>query len=523
MRELIKIIDSVLLESRGLGARRSGEEFVNTSDPKDKIYVNSVTFYPRGKSQFDSEEELTDALAEITMEYPAADVKLISDFRKGELAFGVAVFDRPQSDQLVFIKPFGSVKPDPTQNPWNNQTGIPGYRYNSTVAAKSLAGMAPQDVFSNPNDLTAQDILEQVTAKFGASSPLTLATQQVVSGSGFPIEVPADPALSFSAFRDYFAEILHPIALQTGMYTGNAAKAAEAFLGTEGYADTVINFGADKREGLSDSSLSAPDGRKIRVSSKGPAGATASANNLLDAATELGKVNPRLVRKHADVLDMIRLVSASGAREAPLVLGEKYKIITGADANWIRSLRDQDLTTLDSVRTARISQGLKTLILNRGTREPNNLNMFFHATAAVAHAVADYVNETLNFSQAASEILNNGALVQVYTRARETADTWSIQSFDTVWPSTAVTGVKFSALKTYYSTDIKGNFTFKILRNGAKDFDDMRKDQPELATPAASSEKLPTPKRTDVRPTAALARVKKLSQPDAGPGRSLRK
>lgn len=49
MRELIKIVD--LFESRGLGARRSGEEFVSTSNLNEKIYVNSVRFYPENATE----------------------------------------------------------------------------------------------------------------------------------------------------------------------------------------------------------------------------------------------------------------------------------------------------------------------------------------------------------------------------------------------------------------------------------------------------------------------------------------
>lgn len=49
MRELIKIVD--LFESRGLGASRSGEEFVSTSNLNEKIYVNSVRFYPENATE----------------------------------------------------------------------------------------------------------------------------------------------------------------------------------------------------------------------------------------------------------------------------------------------------------------------------------------------------------------------------------------------------------------------------------------------------------------------------------------
>jgi hypothetical protein len=58
--------------------------------------------------------------------------------------------------------------------------------------------------------------------------------------------------------------------------------------------------------------------------------------------------------------------------------------------------------------------------------------------------------------------LNNGALVQVYTKAKQDKDSWVLQSFDTVYPGESIKGVYLSASKNYFSTGIKGNFTFKI-------------------------------------------------------------
>jgi hypothetical protein len=292
MRDLINIV--MLTESRGLGARRAGEEFVSTTNPEDKIYVNSVSFYPQDRIQFGSYEEMVEALKEL-VNIPDAYVDLIGKFGPKDLAFGIAIFDKPDKTKLAFVKPYKMVKPDPTQNDWNNQTGIPGYRYNSKAAAKTQAGMTPQDILTDGNDQSPAGIVEQIAAKFGEESSLTKVAQAIAAGQKLPIAIPADPSLSFTAFRDYFCELLHPIALHTGNYTGNAGDAAQKFLGVGGFAGTTINFGNDKTEGLSDSILIAPDGRKIKVSSKGAKGAEASAKNIVDAADELKTSNPDLL------------------------------------------------------------------------------------------------------------------------------------------------------------------------------------------------------------------------------------
>jgi hypothetical protein len=92
-------------------------------------------------------------------------------------------------------------------------------------------------------------------------------------------------------------------------------------------------------------------------------------------------------------------------------------------------------------------------------------------TASIAYNVADYINENTNFSAAASEILNNAALIQMYTSTTASGDTITISQLTAVYPSDTVTDVILKADKVYYSTGGKGNYTFKVLKNGAKESD----------------------------------------------------
>jgi hypothetical protein len=516
MRDLLNLLYPVITESRGLGARRPGEEFVSTTEPDDRIYVNSVSFYPQGATEYPSYEEMAAALKEIAHSIPNATVDLIGKFKQTDRAFGVAVFDRPDGGRLAFVKPFRAIKLDPTQNGWDNQAGIPGYRYNSKSAAKAQAGLTPQDILTQQSDLTPQDIIDQVAAKFGADSPLVEVGNAIAAGQQLPITIPVIEGMSFTAFRDYFCELMHPIALQTGVYTGNAGEAAMKFLAQDGFEGTSINFGTDKTEGLSDSILIAPDGKKIKVSSKGGAGAQASAKNLLDAANELEGANSKLAKKHADIIELMHQIVQAGQAGAPLVLGVKYGIIGAKDASDIQEFKKLPPTTLAAAQEMGISKKLKALIAERKTDNPNNVNLFFHSIAAVAHKAAEHVNENTNFSNAASEILNNGALVQVYTKATEKGGEWVLQDFHTVWPSSAVTGVKFSAGKTYYSTGIKGNFTFKILKGGAKDKEDEI-DDVDAMSPDIEAPSVVTGKRVSIRPPGAPR-----TAPSAGIGRERR-
>lgn len=500
MRDLINITTLYnLTESRGLGARRAGEEFVSTTNPEDKIYVNSVQFYPQDRMQYDSYEEMATELKTL-VNIPNAYVDLIGKFGPKDLAFGIAIFDRPDGSKLAFVKPFKTNKPDPTQNDWSNQKGIPGYRYNSKAAAKTQAGMTPQDILTDGNELSPTDIVQQIAARFGEDSSLAEISRAIAAGQKLPISIPADPSLGFTAFRDYFCELLHPIALHTGNYTGNAGDAAKRFLGVGGFANTSINFGTDKTEGLSDSILIAPDGKKIKVSSKGAKGAEASSKNIVDAAEELKTSNPALLKKHQATIALINDVKDGGQSGAPLKLGIRFGIIDDEDAETIRSFKAMPPMPLDKGKLLG-SKKLQALISGRNTDRPDSVNLYFHSIAAVAHKVADHVNTHTNFGQAASEILNNGALVQVYTKATEKGDQWTLVDFNTKWPSATVTGVAFSASKNYFSTGIKGNFTFKILRNGAKDVPDDRSVEPALAPSRTATPNAVSGKRVNIRPT----------------------
>jgi hypothetical protein len=128
------------------------------------------------------------------------------------------------------------------------------------------------------------------------------------------------------------------------------------------------------------------------------------------------------------------------------------------------------------VGTGVLSPKLESFYKERSAKDPSRIIPREHLTAAIAYKVADYVNKNTSFSQAASDILNNGALVQIYTDAQQTSDTIVIKGFRSVYPSAAVTGVEFSAQKTYYSTGGNGNFVFNILYNHAKSVDVLEKD-----------------------------------------------
>ena len=272
-------------------------------------------------------------------------------------------------------------------------------------------------------------------------------------------------------------------------------------MGSNGFEDCLIDFSAGKSTGLYDSLLTNSSGKQIKVSTKGGAGAKASVKNLVDTVEELKKAgDSKLLKTYSSTVKMIEKIQQSGQAGAPLELALDFDLLNKKEVEQIKSLKDNPDIVL--------SPKLKEMYDSRSSRNPENDIPYYRMMAAVAHRVAELVNEQTDFSIAATDILNNGALVQVYTKASQGENTITLQGFETVYPSDQIKGIYMSAEKTYYNTGIKGNFTFTINKDiSTSSASDINEPEPELA--------LSRPIRTNVRPRGS-ERTKKDSKDNLG-------
>jgi len=476
MRDILNKL--FLAESTGIAHRKPGDVFV-AADGSGEIYFKSIKFVPAEGGKLDP-QALATAGAVATEQHPGLVWSNQPNARMG--GFAIATFETETGQSIYFGRYFQEVKRFINDNFWPN-SGIPGYKYSSKTASKAQAGMMPQDILTSLDDLDADHIVEQVSERFGSDHPLTAIANRINAGMPLPISVPKPLDTSFTAFRDYFCELMHPIALQRNLVTGNAAEAEEIFLGDVGFAGCKISFGGTKTEGLSDSVFNGPGGELVRISSKGGLGAQASIKNLIDAIDELSMAgNTKLKNRYQETISMIRAVKSAGYKSAPLVLGVQLGIISDAEAGQVDDLAGLEQRGLVTYTTAlgsnALSPRLKKLYADRNTADANSASAYYHMLAAIAHRVAEHINTRTGFSAAAADILNHGALVQVHTSAIEREHEWVLKEFKATYPGSATTGVLFSASKSYYSTGIKGNFTFKILKNGTKDLPDVDNDKP---------------------------------------------
>lgn len=475
MRDLLNLLDKVqlpLLEGVGLSNRKPGEKFKNGVD--DIVTFQGLDFYPQSGAY--PANELPDAIEQAAAEKGVTPDRIhwTNAQPPNGAGFGIAAFTGEDGNSYYLGRYFKNVSPNRSQNNFPHDAIPGGFKFQSKAGQKENSGLKPSEWLTQFQDNTPQSILDQCIAKFGEGSAEANALSEFINGD-IPLEV-ARGNMNATAFRDYFAEVLQPIALVLGKsVSGNAAEAADIFFGPgAGYADCTISFNNNTIGGLYDSLLVNPDGKQIKLSSKGKDGANASVTNLIKSVQELdaAPAGAKLRKTYAKEIAMLENINKLGHFGAPISIAEEYGIIGKGDGDLVMQLKG--LGPNDDVSSV-LNSRLQKLYDSRKAKDMGKIIPAEHMIAAIAYKVADYVNEHTRFGEAASTILNNAALVQMYTNTSDTKDTITITKLEAVYPSQTVTGVLLDATKAYMSTQGKGNFTFKILKNGAKpsDINDM--------------------------------------------------
>jgi hypothetical protein len=464
MRDLLDRIDHIVTESVGLANRKPGDRWANPQG--DEIIFADLAFYPQ-RGQYEDQAQLQQALDQVTQRLGIQSDNLAwSNDGRGALAFGIAHFVDAANKDYYIGRWFRRIDPIRSKNTFPND--LPGgFKLQTKAAKKEATGYKPSEVLTKLENLTPEDIAAQIRAKFGAGSDEDQAVTLFMKARSYPIMIPLG-SMNFEAFTNYFCEMLQPMALVQGKpVTGAANKAQDKFLTQGGYTTCRISFNEGVSGGLTDSELTNPAGQTMGLSSKAKNGAKASAKNLVDKIEEMEQDTDgrRLLQKYQKTVDIMRTVT-EGSTPGSLNTAVMAGIINDKERDQILALRDMGEGE-DPVGTGRLTARLERMYRERKSRDPAATVPFFHLRAAVAIRVAEWVNNNTDFSKVAAEILNWGAFIQVYTKASQSGNNIKLEPFDVIYPSEAVTGVLLSADKTFYSTQGKGNFTFKLLLNNA--------------------------------------------------------
>ena len=455
MRDLLNLVDT-LSEARGLSARKPGEVYarIGSDADEDKITFQNLDFYP-DRGSYQSMDQMMDVLDQLETE---AGIKFekINQPSNRTLAFGVAAFDTAVGRRYL-VKFASEIKPVRTQNTFFQTKDIPGeFSQTDARGSKEKVGYKPSDVLTEFKSQTPATILSQIASKFGDQSDEYNAALIIVNATQFPVLVPAGN-MDFKGFRDYFCEMLQPcVLINGGPVRGNAAKAAEVFMGQNGFADCVVSFNTNVSGTLYDSLLVNPAGKQIKLSSKGAKGAMASVINLLKSARELEEAGlGDIVEPYQEIIDILKIIDDGDHNSGPLELAIDQEMITPDEAQQVMSLKQYAGQKFDIDET-NLTDNLKAIYKERTAEDPSKIVPLNHMVASIAYKVCNEINTKTNFSEAAADILNNSAFVQMYTDASQKGDQFVIKGFTTVWPSKLFTDVTLEAQKSYSSTSSSG-------------------------------------------------------------------
>jgi hypothetical protein len=461
MRNLIDLIKN-LEESRGLSGRKPGEVYSRGDTDDDKITFQNLTFYPEVGS-FTSREE-TIAAFDAVQKQVGHPIEMINQPSNSLRAFAVAAFDTAVGRRYL-AKFAQEIKPVREQNKFFQTKDIPGeFSQMDARGSKEKVGYKPTDVLTEFKSQTPQSILSQISAKFGEDSDEYRAAVIITSANSFPVSVPSGN-MDFAGFRDYFCEMLQPIVLINGQpVKGNAARAAEVFMGKGGYSDCVVSFNTKTSGELFDSLLINTNGKQIKLSSKGAKGAMASSVNLLTSVRELEAAGMTQFRKqYKEVIDILEVIDNGNHDSGPLELAVQLKMITPAEVQQVMSLSEYAGVREFDINNTNLSKNLKQIYKDRTAENPEKIIPLNHLVSSIAYKVCNEINTKTNFSEAAADILNNSAFVQMYTEAKKGKGEFIIQGFTTVWPSKLFTDVTLEAQKSYSSTaSSSGKLVFNI-------------------------------------------------------------
>jgi hypothetical protein len=354
---------------------------------------------------------------------------------------------------------------------------------------------------------TPGTILAQIGKKFGKNSDEYKAAVIFNQSTEFPIVVPAGN-MDFAAFRDYFCEMLQPIALINGLpVKGNANKAAEIFLGGPGYGDCVVSFNQSVGGELYDSLLVNPEGKQIKLSSKGAKGAMASSVNLIKSVRELENAGMTQFRKnYADVIRILEVIDRGTHYSGPLTLAVEQGMIDAAEAEQVMTLKQYAGQKDFDIDNTDLSDNLKQIYKERTAGDSSKIVPLEHLVSSIAYKVVNKINLETNFSEAAADILNNSAFVQMYTEAKKGKEEFVISGFTTVWPSKLFTEVTLEAQKSYSSTSSSGGKLVFNINKDAKSVDNAEKSAvTDTPGPSQAGEIVDyIPPRSDIKASGSI-------------------
>jgi len=456
-----------LEESKGIFGREAGDKFVHL-DGREWELVEVLSFpQPDDNNGQFVDVAARDEAIKAFEEQNKNTIEWVNSPANNLLAFGVAVLDDLDGNHVLWGKYVQRILPTQMRN-WKNAEIPQGWALATKSSMKMQAGYDPQNLIKVE---TVFDSVESIIATVEKNSPDAVrnvfaeALKDLAQGRmnevRFPGMMDQQPAI-----RDYFGEIMQPIALMGGNIKGQAEDARQALADGYNWRDCGVRWPMAGNEPLCDSYIVVPTGQEIGISSKGGAGAAASAKNLADAVDAARKKNPDIIAPGgiaeytAKIVEKIREVDQ---RNGPIEVGKMLKV----------ELIDDKLNEEISKYIAEGKSDLENIspqafeVVKRGTAkglvpDAKGFNAGFALLSAASKYVAKVINENPQFSKGAIALLNMSDIVQIFTDVGKQKDDVIVRGFRAVYPPSFTGKVILEGGKNYYSTRIGGKMSFKI-------------------------------------------------------------
>ena len=458
-----KIVESKLLgEAKGIFGRNAGDRFVH-GDGREYSIVE-VAAYPDAQTQKFETPEARDAAikafqVERGSEQKPAEIEWVNKPARNMLAFGLAILDDADGGHVYWGKYLQFSKHD-MLGTWDNKMVPSGWQLATKGAQKIQAGFDPQHLIGTEQQFSGvESIISQVESKApeGIQDIFVGALKDLAQGNGnvvFPGMNDQAPAI-----RDYFGEIMQPVAMMGGVIGGQAEAAREVLAEGARWSDCKVYWPMAMNAALCDSFLIAPNGQEIGISSKGGSGAKASAKNLWDAAQKAKKEgNTELLEQHEYTVDIVTRFHELSAKEGPCSVGE-YLNIPGIDQKLQAEINEYMQNGKSDLEG--ISQAAQDVLAPYNVVESTKgFNAGYAILSGVAKTVAKEINKNPEFTKGALALLNQSSVIQVYTKMGKRGDDAVLGAFTAVYPPNFEGKIKLDGGKNYYSSRVGGKMAF---------------------------------------------------------------
>ena len=461
-RQLYEDNRSWLPESKGLFGRDAGDKFTH-QDGREYSIVQVVAFPDAQQGKYKDIVELQAAIDAFQTDQGGADIEWINQPKANLKAFGIAQLDDQDGNHVFRGKYMQQVGVD-LMGSWANKQVPPGWALQTKGAQKFASGYDPQNLIKTEQEFSGADsIINTVTQNSDdqVKEVFKTALQNLAQGNGnvtFPAMYEQQAAI-----RDYFGEIMQPVALMGGVVGGQAEDARQALADGAEWRDCKVIWPMSMNAALCDSFMVAPNGQKIGISSKGGAGAAASAKNLSDAVTKAKKTTPELVQAGGVAEQAARIcvtIATENQYYGPIAVG-KLLGVQGVDDVLYKEIREYikagktDLNGMSAQANAMIEPFAVRL-------ETKGFNAGYALLSAASKTVAKVVNADDGFSKGAIALLNQSSIVQIYTNIGKSGDDVILKDFRAVYPPNFQGKVMLEGGKNYYSSRVGGKMAFNI-------------------------------------------------------------